>query len=62
MGFKGLNLMEMGIIQAQSWHTTPLDLLAVFEEIIPARNGVFEKRMPQLDIQDRSRDNPSKGG
>jgi hypothetical protein len=24
--------------------------LAIFEEIIPAMNGIFEKRMPQLDI------------
>jgi len=32
--------------------------LAVFEKIIPAKDGIFDRYMPQLDIQDRERDNP----
>ncbi len=53
------NLRHLGLIRA---HHSFIDPMAGFEEITPARNGIFEKRMPQLYIQDRSRDNPSKGG
>ncbi len=53
-GVQRIEFNGIGIIQAQSRHTTTLDPLAVFEEIM--------KRMPQLDIQDRSRDNHRKVG
>jgi hypothetical protein len=45
--FKPWNLLETDIIEASSGHTTPLDPLAGFEEIM--------SRMPQVDTQDRSR-------
>ena len=48
-GVQRIEFNGIGIIQAQSRHTTTLDPLAVFEEIM--------KHMPQLDIQDRNRDN-----
>ncbi len=36
--------------------------MASFEEIIPAMTGIFERHMPQLDTQDRERDNPHRAG
>jgi hypothetical protein len=36
--------------------------MAGFKGIIPARNGIFERHMPQLDTQDRERDNPHRAG
>jgi len=53
------NLSPLGLIRA---HHSFIDPMAVFEEIIPARNGIFERHMPQLNTQDRSRDNPHRAG
>jgi hypothetical protein len=38
------NLRHLGLIRA---HHSFIDPMAGFEEIIPARNGIFERHMPQ---------------
>ena len=57
-----MEIIENDAIWAKFGHTTPLDPMIDFKQIIPVRNGIFEKHKPKLDTQDRERDNPSKGG
>jgi len=59
------NLRHLGLIspscrlyELEAGHTTPLDPMADFEEIIRLQPWLKPGHMPQLDTQDRERDNP----